>query len=57
MTTTVCATTINRKDKIQTLMTQMSDGLLEREHQVRLVMLAALSGENVLSIVYKRGFN
>ena len=50
MTTTVCATTMNRKDKIQTLMTQMSDGLLEREHQVRLMMLAALSGEHVLLV-------
>ncbi|WP_287232060.1 MULTISPECIES: AAA family ATPase [Vibrio] len=50
MTTTVCATTINRKDKLQTLMAQMSDGLLEREHQVRLMMLAALSGEHVLLV-------
>ncbi|WP_230845241.1 AAA family ATPase [Vibrio harveyi] len=50
MTTTVCATTMNRKDKIQTLMTQMSDGLLEREHQVRLMLLAALSGEHVLLV-------
>jgi MoxR-like ATPase len=41
---------MNRKDKIQTLMTQMSDGLLEREHQVRLMMLAALSGEHVLLV-------
>ncbi|MGR5339127.1 AAA family ATPase [Vibrio astriarenae] len=50
MTTTVCATTINRKDKLQTLMAQMSDGLLEREHQVKLMMLAALSGEHVLLV-------
>ncbi|SHO57663.1 AAA family ATPase [Vibrio quintilis] len=50
MTTTVCATTMNRKDKLQTLMTQMSDGLLEREHQIRLMMLAALSGEHVLLV-------
>lgn len=49
MTTTVCATT-NRKDKLQGLMAQMSDGLLEREHQVRLMMLAALSGEHVLLV-------
>lgn len=50
MTTKVCATTMNRKDKLQTLMTQMRDGLLEREHQVRLMMLAALSGEHVLLV-------
>ncbi|HIF5544285.1 TPA: AAA family ATPase [Vibrio parahaemolyticus] len=50
MTTTVCTTTMNRKDKLQTLMAQMSDGLLEREHQVRLMMLAALSGEHVLLV-------
>ncbi len=50
MTTTVCATTMNRKGKLQTLMAQMSDGLLEREHQVKLMMLAALSGEHVLLI-------
>ncbi|WP_261904048.1 AAA family ATPase [Vibrio fortis] len=50
MTTTVCATTMNRKDKLQTLLAQMSDGLLEREHQVRLMMLAALSGEHVLLV-------
>ncbi|KHT39399.1 ATPase [Vibrio sinaloensis] len=41
---------MNRKDKLQTLMAQMSDGLLEREHQVRLMMLAALSGEHVLLV-------
>nr|WP_305417913.1 AAA family ATPase [Photobacterium leiognathi] len=28
----------------------MSDGLLEREHQIKLMMLAALSGEHVLLI-------
>ncbi|EKO3585413.1 AAA family ATPase [Vibrio metschnikovii] len=50
MTTTVCTTTMNRKDKLQTLMAQMSDGLLEREHQVRLMILAALSGEHVLLV-------
>ncbi|WP_274062137.1 AAA family ATPase [Vibrio parahaemolyticus] len=50
MTTTVCTTTMNRKDKLKTLMAQMSDGLLEREHQVRLMMLAALSGEHVLLV-------
>ncbi|MFA0256030.1 AAA family ATPase [Vibrio breoganii] len=50
MTTTVCATTINRKEKLQTLMIQMSDGLLEREYQVRLMLLAALSGEHVLLV-------
>lgn len=50
MTTTVCTTTMNRKDKLQTLMVQMSGGLLEREHQVRLMMLAALSGEHVLLV-------
>ncbi|EIU7004037.1 AAA family ATPase [Vibrio parahaemolyticus] len=50
MTTTVCTTTMNRKDKLQTLMAQMSDGLLEREQQVRLMMLAALSGEHVLLV-------
>ncbi len=50
VTTTVCTTTMNRKDKLQTLMAQMSDGLLEREHQVRLMMLAALSGEHVLLV-------
>ena len=50
MTTTVCTATMNRKDKLQTLMAQMSDGLLEREHQVRLMMLAALSGEHVLLV-------
>lgn len=50
MTATVCATTMNRKEKLQTLMAQMSDGLLEREHQVRLMMLAALSGEHVLLV-------
>ncbi|WP_229771365.1 AAA family ATPase [Vibrio parahaemolyticus] len=49
MTTTVCATT-NRKDKLEGLMAQMSEGLLEREHQVRLMMLAALSGEHVLLV-------
>ncbi|PMO59809.1 ATPase [Vibrio breoganii] len=41
---------MNRKDKLQTLMAQMSGGLLEREHQVRLMMLAALSGEHVLLV-------
>ncbi|MFA0113840.1 AAA family ATPase [Vibrio sp. 10N.261.46.E11] len=41
---------MNRKDKLQTLMIQMSDGLLERNHQVRLMMLAALSGEHVLLV-------
>ncbi|CAK2393809.1 MoxR-like ATPase [Vibrio crassostreae] len=50
MTTTVCTTTMNRKDKLQTLMAQMSNGLLEREQQVRLMMLAALSGEHVLLV-------
>ncbi|MEZ8095709.1 AAA family ATPase [Photobacterium swingsii] len=50
MTTIAPATTMNRKNKLQTLMTQMSDGLLEREHQVRLMMLAALSGEHVLLV-------
>lgn len=50
MTTTVCAITASRKDKLQTLMSQMSDGLLERENQVRLMMLAALSGEHVLLV-------
>ncbi|MCR9300770.1 AAA family ATPase [Vibrio fluvialis] len=49
MTTTVSATT-NRKDKLASLMAQMSEGLLEREHQVRLMMLAALSGEHVLLV-------
>ncbi|MCG6233022.1 AAA family ATPase [Vibrio furnissii] len=49
MTTTVSATT-NRKDKLAGLMAQMSEGLLEREHQVRLMMLAALSGEHVLLV-------
>ncbi|EPD5884534.1 hypothetical protein ACSCBX_001331 [Vibrio cholerae] len=48
MATTVCTTAMNRKGKLQALMAQMSDGLLEREHQVRLMMLAALSGEHVL---------
>lgn len=48
MTTTVCTTAMNRKGKLQALMAQMSDGLLEREHQVRLMMFAALSGEHVL---------
>ncbi|OLQ71226.1 ATPase [Photobacterium proteolyticum] len=41
---------MSRKDKLQTLMAQMSGGLLEREHQVRLMMLAALSGEHVLLV-------
>lgn len=50
MTTTECVTTMNRKDKLQSLMVQMSDGLLEREHQVRLMLLAALSGEHVLLV-------
>lgn len=50
MATTVCTTTMGRKDKLQTLMAQMSGGLLEREHQVRLMMLAALSGEHVLLV-------
>lgn len=50
MATTVCTTAMNRKDKLQTLMAQMSEGLLEREHQVRLMMLAALSGEHVLLV-------
>ncbi|EKA6052958.1 AAA family ATPase [Vibrio parahaemolyticus] len=50
MTTTECVTTMNRKDKLQSLMAQMSDGLLEREHQVRLMLLAALSGEHVLLV-------
>lgn len=50
MTTTVCTTMINRKDKLQAIMTQMSDGLLEREQQVKLILLAALSGEHVLLV-------
>jgi MoxR-like ATPase len=41
---------MTRKAKLQALMAQMSDGLLEREHQVRLMMLAALSGEHVLLV-------
>ncbi|MEZ8960090.1 AAA family ATPase [Vibrio lentus] len=50
MTTLVSAVNPNRKEKIQTLMAQMNSGLLEREHQVKLMMLAALSGEHVLLI-------
>lgn len=50
MTTTVCTTTMNRKDKLQAIMTQMSEGLLEREQQVKLILLAALSGEHVLLV-------
>ena len=50
MTTTVPAVAPDRKDKLQTLMAQMSEGLLERELQVRLMMLAALSGEHVLLV-------
>ncbi len=50
MTTTECAVTPNRKEKIQSLIEEMSDGLLEREHQIKLMMLAALSGEHVLLI-------
>ena len=50
MTTSISTVNLNRKEKIQTLMTQMNNGLLEREHQVKLMMLAALSGEHVLLI-------
>ncbi|MEZ8543904.1 AAA family ATPase [Vibrio splendidus] len=50
MTTLVSAVNPNREEKIQTLMAQMNSGLLEREHQVKLMMLAALSGEHVLLI-------
>ncbi len=50
MTTSVLSETSNRKQKIQALISGMSDGLLEREHQVRLMMLAALSGEHILLI-------
>nr|WP_222105506.1 AAA family ATPase [Shewanella algae] len=42
--------TLNRKDKIKRLMTEMSKGLFEREDQVKLLMLAALAGEHVLLI-------
>lgn len=38
----------SRKQKIVRLMAQMNKGLLERDEQVRLVMLAALAGEHVL---------
>lgn len=41
---------MDRKNKLQTLMAQMSDGLLERKPQVQLMMLAALSGEHVLLV-------
>ncbi len=41
---------MNRKDKLQTLMAQINCGLLERENQVRLMILAALSGEHLLLV-------
>lgn len=50
MTTSISTVNLSRKEKIQTLMTQMNNGLLERDHQVKLMMLAALSGEHVLLI-------
>ncbi len=50
MITTVCSTTPSRKEKIQALMAQMNNGLLERQHQVKLMLLAALSGEHLLLV-------
>ncbi|MBE4365698.1 AAA domain-containing protein [Vibrio parahaemolyticus] len=41
---------LSRKERIQQLMESMNNGLLEREHQVRLILLAALSGEHTLLI-------
>ena len=39
---------ISRKTKLQSLMEELQSGLLEREQQVKLVLLAALSGEHLL---------
>lgn len=47
---TSISTVNTRKERIQGLMAQMGNGLLEREHQIKLIMLAALSGEHVLLV-------
>lgn len=39
---------ISRKEKLGLLIKEMQNGLLEREHQTKLILLAALSGEHVL---------
>lgn len=41
---------LSRKERIQQLMASMNNGLLEREHQVKLILLAALAGEHTLLI-------
>jgi MoxR-like ATPase len=39
---------LSRKEKIESLISEMNNGLLERNEQVKLMLLAALSGEHVL---------
>jgi MoxR-like ATPase len=46
--TTKISTTVTRKEKLNALMQAMQQGLLEREEQVKLTLLAALAGEHVL---------
>ncbi|WP_027858415.1 AAA family ATPase [Marinobacterium jannaschii] len=41
-------TTPDRKSKLQQLLLEMQQGLLERETQTKLILLAALAGEHVL---------
>jgi MoxR-like ATPase len=40
----------SRKEKITCLINEMNNGLLERNEQVKLMLLAALAGEHVLLI-------
>lgn len=39
---------IDRKSKLKSLLSELQNGLIEREAQVKLVLLAALAGEHVL---------
>lgn len=41
---------LSRKEKIASLINEMNNGLLERNEQVKLMLLAALAGEHVLLI-------
>lgn len=48
MSKSITVKTPDRKAKIAQLITEMNNGLLEREEQVKLMLLAALAGEHVL---------
>lgn len=46
--TSAVSVSMNRKEKLNALLQSMQQGLLEREEQVKLTLLAALAGEHVL---------